>query len=307
MTTNPHKTVLLTEAVDALLIDDAGTYVDCTYGRGGHSQAIVDRLSDKGRLVVLDRDQDAIDDANSRFGGDDRVVIEHGPFSELKNIVSKNGLPPLSGVLLDLGVSSPQLDNGERGFSFMQTGPLDMRMDQTSGETAAEWLAYAPEQDIIDVLKRYGEERFAKRIARSILETRVDTPIQTTAELAGLIEQAVPFREKHKHPATRSFQAIRIQINHELQELEQLLDDVVELLSPGGRIVVISFHSLEDRIVKRFFKKMAQGEELPSRLPIRDADIHRDFKLLGRVKPSDQEVNENRRSRSSVMRIAEKL
>ncbi|MFT7222443.1 MAG: 16S rRNA (cytosine1402-N4)-methyltransferase [Candidatus Azotimanducaceae bacterium] len=307
MTTNPHKTVLLEEAVDALLIDDAGTYVDCTYGRGGHSQAIVDRLSDKGRLVVLDRDQDAIDDANNRFGGDHRVVIEHGPFSDLKNIVSKNGLPPLSGVLLDLGVSSPQLDNGVRGFSFMQSGPLDMRMDQTSGETAAEWLAYAPEQDIVDVLKRYGEERFAKRIARSIVETRADTPILTTAELAALIEQAVPFREKHKHPATRSFQAIRIQVNHELQELEQLLDDVVELLCSGGRLVVISFHSLEDRIVKRFFKKMAQGEELPSRLPIRDADIHRDFKLLGRVKPSDQEVNENRRSRSSVMRIAEKL
>ena len=307
MTATPHQTVLLQEAVDALFSDPDGAYVDCTYGRGGHSQAIADKLTPAGRLLVLDRDEQAISDAQARFGEDSRVVIEHGAFSRIAEFVARHDLPLLHGILLDLGVSSPQLDHSERGFSFQRSGPLDMRMDQTSGESAAEWIARASEQEIIDVLRRYGEERFARRIAASIVARREQSPIETTADLAQLIDSAVPFKEKHKHPATRSFQAIRIQVNQELQELEQLLEAIEALLCSGGRVVIISFHSLEDRIVKRFFRRMAQGPELPSRLPIRDADVDRRFRLLGRVKPGGSEVDRNRRARSSVMRVAEKI
>ena len=306
--TDPHQTVLLEEAVQALITNRSGTYVDCTYGRGGHSQAIVNTLGEDGRLLVVDRDRTAIDHAEEKFKDDPRVLIEHGAFSQLADFVAKHQFDGLDGVLMDLGVSSPQLDDGQRGFSFQQSGPLDMRMNQTEGETAEQWLRVASEQQITDVLKRYGEERFARRIARKIVETRAASPINTTGKLVEICETSIPRREKHKHTATRTFQAIRIQVNHELDELETCLHDVIDLLNSGGRFVVISFHSLEDRIVKRFFRRMAKGDDLPSRLPIRDAELNRKVKVLGKpVRASEAEIQRNRRARSSIMRIAEKL
>ncbi len=305
---NSHESVLLKEAVDALLQDPDGRYVDCTYGRGGHSQEIADRLGSGGRLMVIDRDIEAIRDARKRFAGDQRVVIVHGSFSGIRGYVEEHEMHPLDGILLDLGVSSPQLDDSRRGFSFLREGPLDMRMDQTRGTTAGEWLAQADEEEITEVLRRFGEERFARRIARKILESREVHEIGTTTALVDIIEQAVPVRDRKRHPATKSFQAIRIFINQELTSLESCLQDVVDLLVSGGRLVVISFHSLEDRIVKRFIRKMARGDDLPSRLPIRDAEVRRYLKPVGKaVRPGNKETGKNRRARSSIMRIAEKL
>lgn len=303
-----HRTVLLQEAVAALITDRNGTYVDCTYGRGGHSQAIADSLQPDGRLLVIDRDVRAIEHARSRFASDPRVLVAHGAFSEIKAIAQRHDIEQVDGVLLDLGVSSPQIDTADRGFSFQQPGPLDMRMDQSHGETAEEWLSRASADEITEVLKTYGEERFARRIARNIVDIRSRMPINTTDKLVEIVETSIPRREKHKHPATRTFQAIRIRINRELEELESCLADVVDLLHSGGRIVVISFHSLEDRIVKRFFRRMAKGDDLPPRLPIRDAELNKRLKLVGKpVKPGEDEIRENRRARSSVMRVAEKL
>ncbi len=308
MTTLPHQTVLLEEAVRALITNRDGTYVDCTYGRGGHSAAIAAALSSDGRLLVIDRDLAAVDHARQTFADDPRVIVQHGPFSRLKEFVEAHGLETLDGVLMDLGVSSPQIDQGERGFSFQQSGPLDMRMDQGSGETAEAWIASASEEDITLVLKQYGEERFARRIARNIVAARTEGPISTTDRLVEIVEMSIPRREKHKHPATRTFQAIRIQVNRELEELETCLADVIELLKSGGRVVVISFHSLEDRLVKRFFRRLEKGDDLPSRLPVRDDQLNRKVRILGKpVKPSATEVADNRRARSSIMRIAEKL
>ena len=307
MTTLPHQTVLLEEAVRALITNRDGTYVDCTYGRGGHSAAIAAALSSDGRLLVIDRDLAAVDHARQTFADDPRVIVQHGPFSRLKEFVEAHGLETLDGVLMDLGVSSPQIDQGERGFSFQQSGPLDMRMDQGSGETAEAWIASASEEDITRVLKQYGEERFARRIARNIVAARTEEPISTTDRLVEIVEMSIPRREKHKHPATRTFQAIRIQVNRELEELETCLADVIELLKSGGRVVVISFHSLEDRLVKRFFRRLEKGDDLPSRLPVRDDQLNRKVRILGKpVKPSATEVADNRRARSSIMRIAEK-
>ena len=307
MTTLPHQTVLLEEAVRALITNRDGTYVDCTYGRGGHSAAIAAALSSDGRLLVIDRDLAAVDHARQTFADDPRVIVQHGPFSRLKEFVEAHGLETLDGVLMDLGVSSPQIDQGERGFSFQQSGPLDMRMDQGSGETAEAWIASASEEDITRVLKQYGEERFARRIARNIVDARIEGPISTTDRLVEIVEMSIPRREKHKHPATRTFQAIRIQVNRELEELETCLADVIELLKSGGRVVVISFHSLEDRLVKRFFRRLEKGDDLPSRLPVRDDQLNRKVRILGKpVKPSAIEVADNRRARSSIMRIAEK-
>ncbi len=307
MTTLPHQTVLLEEAVRALITNRDGTYVDCTYGRGGHSAAIAAALSSDGRLLVIDRDLAAVDHARQTFADDPRVIVQHGPFSRLKEFVEAHGLETLDGVLMDLGVSSPQIDQGERGFSFQQSGPLDMRMDQGSGETAEAWIASASEEDITRVLKQYGEERFARRIARNIVDARIEGPISTTDRLVEIVEMSIPRREKHKHPATRTFQAIRIQVNRELEELETCLTDVIELLKSGGRVVVISFHSLEDRLVKRFFRRLEKGDDLPSRLPVRDDQLNRKVRILGKpVKPSAIEVADNRRARSSIMRIAEK-
>jgi len=307
VTTLPHQTVLLEEAVRALITNRDGTYVDCTYGRGGHSAAIAAALSSDGRLLVIDRDLAAVDHARQTFADDPRVIVQHGPFSRLKEFVEAHGLETLDGVLMDLGVSSPQIDQGERGFSFQQSGPLDMRMDQGSGETAEAWIASASEEDITLVLKQYGEERFARRIARNIVDARIEGPISTTDRLVEIVEMSIPRREKHKHPATRTFQAIRIQVNRELEELETCLTDVIELLKSGGRVVVISFHSLEDRLVKRFFRRLEKGDDLPSRLPVRDDQLNRKVRILGKpVKPSAIEVADNRRARSSIMRIAEK-
>ena len=307
MTTLPHQTVLLEEAVRALITNRDGTYVDCTYGRGGHSAAIAAALSSDGRLLVIDRDLAAVDHARQTFADDPRVIVQHGPFSRLKEFVEAHGLETLDGVLMDLGVSSPQIDQGERGFSFQQSGPLDMRMDQGSGETAEAWIASASEEDITRVLKQYGEERFARRIARNIVAARIEGPISTTDRLVEIVEMSIPRREKHKHPATRTFQAIRIQVNRELEELETCLADVIELLKSGGRVVVISFHSLEDRLVKRFFRRLEKGDDLPSRLPVRDDQLNRKVRILGKpVKPSATEVADNRRARSSIMRIAGK-
>ncbi len=302
-----HQTVMKDEAVKALVLNPSGHFVDCTYGRGGHTQAILEQLVSDGRLLVIDQDLAAIEDARQKHGSDERVMIVHGSFADMARFVDSDSLQPLDGVLLDLGVSSPQIDEAERGFSFDRDGPLDMRMDQSAGETAGEWLMRAEERDISQVIFRYGEEKFARRIARAIIEHRALEPLTRTKQLVRIIEEAIPRREKHKHPATRTFQAIRIFINHELDALEACLRSVVDLLGPGGRLVVISFHSLEDRIVKRFMRDLARGEQLPDRLPIRDDQIVRQLRLVGKpVKPGEAEVANNRRARSSIMRIAEK-
>ena len=298
-----HQTVLLHEAVDALVTKPDGRYVDCTYGRGGHSQEIANRLDSKGSLLVMDKDSEAVVDARTRFTDDDRVTVEHDSFKNVAQYASK----PVDGILLDLGVSSPQIDSAERGFSFMADGPLDMRMDTDHGITAREWLESADESDIVRVLRIYGEERFAKRIARSIVEVRQTQKIDRTKILVEIVESAIPVKEKNKHPATRSFQAIRIHINQELEELKECLADVVDLLASGGRLVVISFHSLEDRIVKRFIRDMARGT-LPAKLPILDRDVARSLRPIGKaVRAGQDEIRHNRRSRSAIMRIAEKL
>ncbi len=302
-----HESVLLDQAVDALMTRPQGNYVDCTYGRGGHSQAIVGRLGESGRLLVIDRDKEAIDDAILRFTHDSRVTIVHGSYSRIALYAKECGMSSVDGILLDLGVSSPQLASPQRGFSFSEDGPLDMRMDQGSGVSASEWLASASEKEITRVLRTCGEERFARRIARKIVEVRQTRKIDRTGFLVEVIESAVPKKEKNKHPATRSFQAIRIHINRELEELKECLADVIGLLASGGRLVVISFHSLEDRIVKQFIRKMHPDPMLLRRLPVKDDEIIRPMKAVGKaIKPDMEEIQNNRRARSAIMRIAEK-
>ncbi|MBO9481234.1 16S rRNA (cytosine(1402)-N(4))-methyltransferase RsmH [Salinisphaera sp. G21_0] len=300
-----HKTVLLNEAVDALLTDPSGVYVDGTFGRGGHSRLILNALTEQGRLVGIDKDPLAIATGVQLASDDPRFAIHHGSFTDVDSVHSDQ---LVDGILLDLGVSSPQLDDPERGFSFMQEGPLDMRMNHQDGETAAGWLARAEEQEISRVIWEYGEDRFSRRMARAIVRERDIEPILTTRRLADIIAAACPTREKGKHPATRAFQAIRIHINRELEDLVLCLDRALEKLKPGGRLVVISFHSLEDRIVKRFIRKHQKGDELPSWLPVTEDQLNRRMKSLGKaIKPSRQEVQENPRARSAVMRVAEKL
>lgn len=309
MSDSQHITVLLQEAVAALVTDTSGFYVDGTFGRGGHSSLILQSLAAKGRLLGIDKDLAAIATANTRLGGDNRFEIAHGSFAELASLVSARGFSgKVAGVLLDLGVSSPQLDEAERGFSFMQDGPLDMRMDQSRGQSAAEWVNTASEEDIAWVLKEYGEERFAKRMARAVVGERQKTPFTRTKHLAEVIKEANPAWEKGKHPATRAFQAIRIQVNNELGDLDAVLEQALEVLAPGGRLVVISFHSLEDRVVKRFIRRQEQGDPIPKGLPVRDDQLNKRMRSLGKaIKASDDEVNTNVRSRSAVMRVAEKL
>jgi len=303
-----HTTVLLKEAVDALVTSPGGRYVDCTYGRGGHRQEILSRLSAEGSLLVIDKDMEAIVHAREMFEGDDRVNIVHGSFSNLAQIVNESGPGLLDGVLMDLGVSSPQIDNSERGFSFNSNGPLDMRMDQSEGETVADWLKVAEEKQISKVIRDYGEEKFARRIARKIIEERTENPIESTQHMVEIIEAAIPFRDRHKHPATRSFQALRIFINSELSDLRNCLDNLLELLNVGGRLVVISFHSLEDRIVKRFIRDKERGDPYPSKLPITDEMLKKELKSLGKaIKPGKAEIEQNPRARSAVMRVATKL
>lgn len=304
-----HITVLLHEAVDGLAIRPDGIYVDGTFGRGGHSRLILDHLGPKGRLYAIDRDPQAV--AVARSWQDPRFEIIPGPFSSIHEYMAERDLlGKVDGLLLDLGVSSPQLDDAERGFSFMQDGPLDMRMDPEHGESAADWLARADADEISYVLHTYGEERFARKIARAIVQDREQTPFTRTRQLAELIARLVPNKEKGKHPATRSFQAIRIQVNQELSEIEQTLAASLAVLAPGGRLSVISFHSLEDRLIKQFIRRQEKGEAIPKGLPLTDDQIRKTqtFKAIGKaIKPAELEVGSNPRSRSSVLRVAERL
>jgi len=303
-----HQTVLLREAVEALVTAPSGAYVDGTFGRGGHSRYLLEQLNADGSLLGVDKDPVACECAAQLSAEDSRFTFYHGSFANLPQQLQLMGIDALDGILLDLGVSSPQLDEADRGFSFMSEGPLDMRMDTSSGETAAQWLSYADVDDIAAVLKEYGEERFAKRIARAITEAREVEPLTTTAQLAKIVSDANPRWEKHKHPATRAFQAIRIKVNRELEDLEDLLGSSLDMLKVGGRLVVISFHSLEDRMVKRYMRDMARGEQLPAGVPVTDAALNRRMKLVGKAtKASEAEVGENVRSRSAVMRVAEKI
>ena len=306
-----HITVLLDEAVNGLALKKDGIYVDGTFGRGGHSRYILDRLGENGRLIAIDRDPRAIAVGKELMQQDPRFTIVHGPFSGLAEYVKELNLEgKIDGVLLDLGVSSPQLDDAERGFSFMRDGPLDMRMDPTSGISAADWLAKADVDDIGWVLKTFGEEKFAYRIARAIVADREETPFLRTLDLAKLIERLCPKREKKKHPATRSFQAIRIYVNSELEEIHKVLDGALEILAIGGQLSVISFHSLEDRIVKRFIRKQEKGREYPAGLPLTDAQMQsgKTLKAVGKaLKPSAREIDDNPRARSSVLRVAIKI
>ena len=305
-----HISVLLDEAITGLAINPDGIYIDCTFGRGGHSGLILSQLSDNGQLIAIDRDPTAIK-AAEKFAEDSRFSIEHYGFAELEAIAEKLDLKgKIDGVLMDLGVSSPQLDEAERGFSFMKDGPLDMRMDTSKGQTAAQWLASADVEDITWVLRTFGEEKHAWRIANAIVDTREESPLTRTGELAALIKKTAPQREIKKHPATRSFQAIRMYINSELEQIEKALAASLTVLKENGRLVVISFHSLEDRLVKQFMKKHSQGKKVPRGLPVSEAELNKGKKLslVGRkLKPSKQEVEENVRSRSSVMRVAQRL
>jgi 16S rRNA (cytosine1402-N4)-methyltransferase len=302
-----HEPVLHAPALDALMIRADGVYVDGTYGRGGHSAAMLARLGEEGRLVLTDRDPQAIADARAKYANDGRVTIRRANFAELGAIVDELGLKGrVDGLLLDVGVSSPQLDDPDRGFSFQHDGPLDMRMDPDSGESAAEWLARASESEIARVIKEFGEERFARRIARAIVRAREAAPIERTAQLAAIVSEAVPGPPSPRHPATRTFQALRIFINDELGALERALADGIDLLAPGGRIVVISFHSLEDRLVKRSFARAAKPPPASRRLPTVEAFVPR-LKLIGGMVQADQaELERNPRARSARMRVAEK-
>lgn len=303
-----HASVLLDGAVETLIHDPAGAYLDGTFGRGGHSRAILSRLAPEGRLLAIDRDPQALLEAASIE--DTRFGIERGEFARLGEIADQHGLHGrLAGILLDVGVSSPQLDDPGRGFSFLRDGPLDMRMDPDHGESAAAWLAKAREADIARVFKAYGEERFAKRLARAIVTRRGERPFTHTLDLAEVIKTAHPAWEKGKHPATRAFQALRIHINGELEQLDAALDAALEALAPGGHLVVISFHSLEDRRVKRFIREKVRGDtHLPRGMPIRDDQIERRLEALGKAqRPGDAEIDDNPRARSAVMRAARKL
>ena len=307
MSAASHITVLLHEAVEALAIRPDGIYVDGTFGRGGHSRAILARLGPSGRLIAFDRDPVAV--AAGQAVQDPRFELVHAPFSDFAAALAERGVEQVDGVLLDLGVSSPQLDEADRGMSFRFDAPLDMRMDTTRGVTAAEWLAEAPVADITRVLREYGEERFAYEIAKAVVAARAGGHVATTGQLAALVEKTVRTREPGQHPATRTFQALRICVNQELEELSLVLPQGVAALAAGGRLVVISFHSLEDRIVKRFMRDESRPPQLPARLPVRAADLPKPrLGLVGKpVRPSDAEVAANTRSRSAVMRIAERM
>ena len=305
-----HASVLLDEVITGLSIRPDGRYVDGTYGRGGHARSILAALGQDGRLIVMDRDPEAIADARKRFAGDDRVTIIHDDYINMPaQVAALKMAEQIDGVLLDLGVSSPQLDDASRGFSFQQNGPLDMRMNPEQGQTAAEWLAQADEAEIARVLWEYGEERHSRRIARRIVEHRKTAAIEDTAGLAALIAAVVPRPKNKRHPATRSFQAIRIYINRELTQLQGLLEAVFDILKIGGRLLVISFHSLEDRLVKRFFNAQSRPRRIPRGLPLRDSDIESGIRLrvLGKaIRAGEKELASNPRARSAVLRIAER-
>lgn len=305
--TTTHVPVMAREAIAALAIQPDGIYVDGTFGRGGHSRLILAKLSGAGRLIAMDRDPDAI-----RAGAevsDARLTLVQRRFSQLAAVLDELDVAQVNGVLLDIGVSSPQLDDATRGFSFRFDAPLDMRMDTGSGLSAAQWLATASEEEIGEVIREYGEERYAKTIARTLVAARQHAPIDRTSQLAHIIANAVGWREAGQHPATRSFQAIRIYLNRELEELTSVLPQCVDKLKPGGRLAVISFHSLEDRIVKRFMRAESEGEKLPDKLPVRAASLKPGrMRLVGRAHhATDAEVAENPRARSAVLRVAERM
>jgi len=293
----------------ALQIEADGVYVDATFGRGGHSAAILERLGKGGRLIAIDKDPWAVEVARERSARDRRISVYQGSFAMLEYFAEAEAVSgKVNGVVFDLGVSSPQLDTAARGFSFLREGPLDMRMDTLQGESAAAWLESASESEIARVLKTYGEERFAKRIARAIVRARREAPIETTTQLSEIVAAANPAWERDKHPATRTFQAIRIYINRELEDLEQGLPQALRVLAPGGRLAVISFHSLEDRIVKRFMRAAARGGDLPRGLPVTASAFKPTLHIVGKpAYPSDAEVAANPRARSAVLRVAEKL
>lgn len=295
--------------MQALAVCPSGTYIDGTFGRGGHARAILTRLGAAGRLIGLDRDPEALAAARALAHADPRFTAIQGSFADMGHLIE--GIAhqgQIQGILLDLGVSSPQLDDPERGFSFGADGPLDMRMDPGRGESAADWLARADLAELEAVLRDFGEERFARRVARAILEARAESPILTTRRLADIVARAVPTRELGKHPATRSFQALRIQVNDELGELRRCLDQACDLLATAGRLVVISFHSLEDRIVKRFMRRESRGPELPKGVPVRAQEVRGRLRILGKPRrPSEAEVRINPRARSAILRVAERL
>jgi 16S rRNA (cytosine1402-N4)-methyltransferase len=300
-----HVPVLLEEAVDALRVRESETYVDGTFGRGGHSKAILARLGVRGRLLAFDQDPAAV---SSGAIEDPRLELIHARFSTMKEALAARGIQEVAGVLLDIGTSSPQLDEPARGFSFMRDGPLDMRMDTSRGETAADFVNRADEKALKEVISVYGEERFAKPVAAAIVAARAIGPIRTTHELAAIVARAVRTREPGQHPATRTFQALRIHVNQELEELEVTLPQAADLLKPGGRLAVVSFHSLEDRIVKNFIRDRSTADKLPRGVPVRAKDLPTpQLTAVGRaVKPSEAEVRRNPRARSAVLRVAEK-
>ncbi|HRX70469.1 MAG TPA: 16S rRNA (cytosine(1402)-N(4))-methyltransferase RsmH [Candidatus Competibacteraceae bacterium] len=304
-----HRPVLLTETLEALAILPDGRYVDGAFGRGGHTEAILEQLGPDGQLLALDRDPAAEEYAYLRFGKDRRLIFARRPFSQLVEVVAERGwIGRVNGILFDLGVSSPQLDDPARGFSFTRDGPLDMRMDPTSGYSAAEWLACVTEAELAQVLAQFGEERFHRRIAREIIAARQQSPITTTGRLARIVAAAVPTREPGKHPATRVFQAIRIVVNDELRELSTALPQTVRILVPGGRLAVISFHSLEDRLVKQFMREQAHGREWPLDLPVTGEPEGKTLRLVGRpLRPGKVEAAANPRARSALLRVAERL
>ena len=308
-----HTPVLLEEVLEALGVREGGCYLDATFGRGGHTAAILARVGAQGRVVAIDRDPAAIRAGLELFGSERRLVLVSSPFSQLAQVASKVAASTgmgggFDGVLLDLGVSSPQLDDPARGFSFSQDGPLDMRMDNDTGFTAAQWLAKAPEPDLARVIREYGEEKFAKRIARAIVQARHEQPITRTAQLAAIVGAAVPSREPGKHPATRTFQAIRIHVNREFEEIEAALAGALEVLAPGGRLCAISFHSLEDGIVKRFMQQHSQEDPVYAGLPSVPAHARPKLRRVGRaIHPSQQEVERNPRARSAIMRVAARV
>ncbi|MDP6097310.1 MAG: 16S rRNA (cytosine(1402)-N(4))-methyltransferase RsmH [Gammaproteobacteria bacterium] len=304
-----HETVLLNEAVNALLVEEQGFYIDATFGRGGHSSELLRRLGAAGSLLAIDRDPQAVKTANVLAQSDKRFQIVHAAFSQMEEIAAKQHEPgTINGILFDLGVSSPQLDEAERGFSFTNDGPLDMRMNPNEGFSAAQWINSACEKDIADVLYQLGEERHSRRMARAIIAARVEEEIVTTGKLAEIVKQANPAWEKGKHPATRAFQAIRIFINRELTELEAGLQQAHKLLKVGGRLVVISFHSLEDRIVKKFISVQTKGDSYPRDLPVPYDQLRPTLKSVGKpARAQTVEIQKNPRARSAIMRVAEKI